>query len=195
MVGTWLFNPFYYVAGGQALGLGMLVVFASGLMTVSSHSHFDGVLDFHTGLLAPFWVHMAEPLIAWLALAVVLFGMGLLVTRSRYRVIDVFGTLALARFPTLFIALAALLPGYQRMMPRLLAGDVIWSLDMLTFCAALLVVLVSIIWSVILMYRAYAISFNVAGVRGIVSFILGLLAAEIASKVFIVLMLMEAGLV
>ena len=46
---TLLFNPFFYVAGIKALGLGLAAIFLAGLVGWCGHTHFDGVLDTHVG--------------------------------------------------------------------------------------------------------------------------------------------------
>ncbi len=62
---TWLFNPFYYIAGGKALVFGIIIILATGIIGFFSNSHFDVVLDFLTGHIAPFWFFLSEGLIGW----------------------------------------------------------------------------------------------------------------------------------
>ena len=50
---TWFFNPFTYVAGEQALVIGLGVILASSYIASLSNTHFDGVLDMHTGATGP----------------------------------------------------------------------------------------------------------------------------------------------
>ena len=186
---TWLFNPFHYVAGGKALAIGVAAVLVAGLAGSVSNSHFDGVLDFHTGAAAPLWMFLVEGLVDWLALSVFLLLGGLVTSRSRVRPLDVLGTQALARFPTVVTALLALLPGYRRFAAHLAAtfggmpadaqvapGDVV------VFAVTALVALLMIVWMVALMYRAYSVSCNVRGGRAIGVFIGALVLAEAASK-------------
>jgi hypothetical protein len=56
----WLFNPFHYIAGVKSLIVGMIVLTATSLVGSMGRSHFDGVLDFHTGLRAPLLFFIAE---------------------------------------------------------------------------------------------------------------------------------------
>ena len=189
---TWLFNPFHYVAGGRALAIGVGVVLAAGFLGSLSNSHFDGVLDFHTGRPAPLWVFLCQGLVDWLSLAGLLFLGGKLISQSRVRVLDVFGTQALARFPTAVTAALSLLPGYRRYTAHLAAQylrglpDVeTGSLDAVAFALVVLVGLVMIIWMVALMYRAYAVSCNVRGGKAIGVFIAALIVGEAVSKVII----------
>ncbi|MCL5268990.1 MAG: DUF3887 domain-containing protein [bacterium] len=193
-----LFNPFYYLAGGPALGIGLALILAAGLIGALSQTHFDGVLDFHTGLPAPWWIFPAEGVIDWLALILPLYLAGRLLSHSRgLRLVDVLGTQALARAPYLVVALAALLPGYRRTtsalveaLPRLAGGAgsglpgelTAHPADLAVFCAAILVSLAMLIWMVALMYRAYAFSCNLQGAGAIVSFIVAVIVGEILAK-------------
>jgi len=188
---TWLFNPFHYLAGGPALGIGVVAIAAAGLVGAASRSHFDGVLDFHSGLAVPLWVYLVEGFVDWLASGILLLAAGKLVSRTHVRALDVFGTQALARAPMLLTAVAALLPGFQRVTDELaraiLRGGALWPLDVgaqdvVVFALVLLVTLMMLVWMVALMYRAYAVSCNVTGARAVISFIVALLLAEAASK-------------
>ena len=71
---TWIFNPFHFLAGGQALALGLAFIFAAGLLGWTVNGHLDGVLDFHVGRQAPVWLFLVEGFIDWLSLALVLWG-------------------------------------------------------------------------------------------------------------------------
>ena len=56
-IGAWLFNPFTYIAGWQSLFIGLAaIILAGGIGSISS-THFDGVLDTHTGRPAPLWFY------------------------------------------------------------------------------------------------------------------------------------------
>ncbi len=192
---TWLFNPFHYLAGGTALAIGLVAMFAAGAIGGLSNSHFDGVLDLHTGATARWWFYLYEVLVAWLALAVPLFLAGKLISKSRVRAVDVFGTQALARFPTLVTALALLLPGCRRFSQHLtakftrLVPDVgTMPSDIVAFSLAMTVMLVMIVWMVALMYRAFSVSGNVKGGKAIGFFIACLLIGEALSKLLIISM-------
>jgi hypothetical protein len=190
---TWLFNPFHYLAGVRALALGVVCILTTGLVGAWGRSHFDGVLDFHVGASAPVWIFLAEGIIAWLTLSVLLAATGKLVSRTHVRSVDVFGTQALARAPMLLTAIAALLPGYGRFASALMlmqAKLTSWGIpkphfdvaDAAAFGIVILVTLTMLVWMVALMYRAYAVSCNVKGGRAVISFIVALVLAEAASK-------------
>jgi hypothetical protein len=193
--GQWLFNPFSFVAGYQALLLGLGIMLISTFIGFLGSTHFDGVLDVHTGLEAPLWVFLAEGIIDWLTIAIPLFFFGLIVSTSSLRMIDVLGTQALARWPYLITAIV-MLPEANRRVGAYLAvrfglaaaPAAINYIDMFIFGFAIIVGILMAIWMVALMYRAYVVSCNIKGVRAIITFIVSLIGAEVLSKLSILLL-------
>ncbi len=191
-----LFNPFHRIAGVLSLGLGIAAITLTALIGASHGVHFDGVLDTHVGPRGPWWFFAAEGLIDWLCLAGVLLLAGRLVSRTAFRSIDLLGTQALARWPTLLIALACLAPGFHRFSAELLKSLTTVkpgaipqlpaaSSDALVFGLVTVVMLVCAVWMVALMWKSFAYCCNVRGGRAVTAFVVGLLAAEVLSKVLI----------
>ena len=184
-----LFNPFVHVAGGKALVLGLAAILAAGLIGAVSNTHFDGVLDTHTGAAAPLWFFLSQGIVDWLCLAVVVLLAGRIISKTPFRTIDVLGTQALARWPTIFIALAMLPKGIQRFTNSLVeqfrAGKPpqFNTADTLVFAAAMGVLILCVIWMVGLMYKSFSVSCNVKGGKAIGTFIGGLIVAEVLSKI------------
>jgi len=193
----WLFNPFTFVAGLKALLLGLIIILLSAFIGSLGNTHFDGVLDvyFHSET-PPLWCFLAEGLIDWVCMAIPLFFFGLIMSRSSFRIIDILGTQALARWPYLITALA-MLPNANRRFGVYLTskfnqnGSVVTInyTDMLIFAFAIMVTITMAIWMVSLMYRAYCLSCNVKGQRAIITFIVSLVIAEVVSK-FVILSLL-----
>lgn len=185
----WLFNPFRFIAGFKALLLGLAIILISALVGSLSNTHFDGVLDVHTGFQVPLWCFFAEGLINWVCMVIPLFFFGLIVSRSSFRMIDVFGTQALARWPYLITSVVMLPEANQRfgiyLMSRFAStatsGTVDYT-DMLIFIFAMVVVVIMAVWMVALMYRAYVVSCNIKGARAVITFIVSLIGAEVLSK-------------
>jgi hypothetical protein len=200
---TWidyLFRPFVYVAGGKALGLGVVVIALTGLLGSIGSTHLDGVLDLHSGASAPLWLFPVEGLADWLCLALVLLVFGKIISQTAFRVVDVLGTQALARWPSLVMVLITLPPAFLRYSQALVHQIQTnpmqlppISADAIYFFAATLLVFPFLIWQVVLMYQAFAISCNVRGAKAIVTFFVGLVAAEILSK-FVIVTLWHAAL-
>jgi hypothetical protein len=194
-ISQWLFNPFTFVAGYQALLLGLGIMLISAFIGFLGNTHFDGVLDAHKGLEAPLWYFLAEGIIDWMSIVMPLFFFGLIVSNSSFRIIDVFGTQALARWPYLITSIVTLPKATERFGIYLLsrftstAASVTMSYtDMLIFIFALLVAVIMVVWMVALMYRAYVVSCNIKGVRAIITFIISLTGAEVLSKLSILLL-------
>lgn len=191
-----LFHPFHRIAGVQALGLGLVTVIVAGLLGAGQGLHCDGVLDLHVGRSAPWWLFVTEGLIDWLCLALVLLAAGRLVSRSAFRSIDLIGTQALARWPMLGVALACLTPGFHRFNEELLKaltglkpGEIpslpTDSPDVFVFACVTLVMLLGTVWMVALMWKSFSLCCNVRGGRAVTAFVLGLLAAEVLSKLLV----------
>ena len=194
-ISQWLFNPFSFVAGYRALFLGLGIMLISALFGFLGNTHFDGVLDVHKGLEAPLWLFLAEGIINWMSIAMPLFFFGLIVSTSSLRIIDVFGTQALSRWPYLITSIVMLPKATERFGIYLLsrftstAASVTMSYtDMLIFIFALLVTIIMTVWTVALMYKAYVVSCNIKGARAIVTFIVSLIGAEALSKLSILLL-------
>ncbi len=183
-----VFKPFVYVAGAPALLIGLAAILLAGLIGYFSNTHFDGVLDTHTGAHLPLWVMLAEGIIDWACLSLVLLGLGRGISQTQFRTIDLVGTQALARWPSLFISLLTLSGGYQRFCHALAeqltkGGKFDFSgPDAIAFFAVTVAMLPFICWMVALMYQSYTISCNIKGGKAIATFIVGLLVAEGLSK-------------
>ena len=197
----WLFNPFKFVAGFKALLIGLAIIVVAAFVGSLSNTHFDGVLDVHTGQQAPLWFFLAEGFIDWISLAVPLFIFALFISRSSLRIIDVFGTQALARWPALLTALAMYPPANQRIteyfmaqLTQAAAETTIGPVDIIIFVIAMIVTLLVIIWMIALMYRSYSVSCNVKGPKAIGTFIAALVIGEILSKVLIISLYKTAAL-
>ena len=185
----WLFNPFRVVAGYKALLLGLAIILISALVSSLGNTHFDGVLDVHTGLQAPLWLFFAEGLINWICMVIPLFFFGLIMSSSSFRMIDVLGTQALARGPYLITALVMLPDANRRFgvyvmskLTQTASTATINYIDMLVSVFAIIVGILMAIWMVALMYRAYAVSCNTKGAKAISTFIVSLIGAEVLSK-------------
>jgi hypothetical protein len=197
----WLFNPFRFVAGFQALLIGLAIILISSFIGSLSNTHFDGALDVHTGRSAPVCFFLAEGLIDWICMAVPLFFFGLIVSRSAFRMVDVLGTQALARWPYIIAALA-MFPDASRRVPEYIVSKLmqvasavaIGPVDLLVFGFAMILVILMAIWMVVLMYHAYAVSCNIKGAKAVVTFIVSLIGAEVSSK-FAILLLARVFLV
>lgn len=187
---TLLINPFVYLAGGRALLLGLAVIALAALAAFFSHAHFDGVLDTHVGAAAPLWLFFAEGLVDWLCLAAAIFIAGKIISRTAFRFVDVLGTQALARWPTVFISLLVLPGAFHRFstelphqLTQLQSGKFELNVaDAAVFGIVVLLLIPLTCWTVALMYQSFRVCCNVKGGKAIGAFVVALIAAEILSK-------------
>jgi hypothetical protein len=190
---SWLFNPFKFVAGFKALIIGLTFIVAASLLGSLGSMHFDGVLDAHYGPAWPAWAFITEGLIDWLSLALVLAIFAAIMHRKTSRFIDVLGTQALARWPSLITAILLQIPAYKRTLNELVAKaqqaqtapPTLNPVDMIILIAISILLLAAIIWMVALMWRAFAVSCNAKGPKAIIVFIIAIVISEIISKVLL----------
>ena len=110
-----LLNPFERIAGFQALSWGFLgLVLSTGLAYFTDY-HYHGLLHYGSAPNPAWWCFMAEHFIVWLIPALLFYIGGMLLSRSRIRALDVFGTVLFAQIPLLFTNLIAFLPFYKQM--------------------------------------------------------------------------------
>lgn len=171
---TFLFNPFRYVAGGKALLLGLAGMLVTTVPAYLGQTHFDGIIDAHCGLVAPFQFYLADQALAWACTVAPFYLAALIFSRSSVRLIDMAGTVALARWPYIFIALVNLL------LPPVLPAD-LHRIGPGLVINVLLELLITV-WMVALLYYAFAVSANLKSPRGTLVFIGALLSGEILAK-------------
>jgi len=177
-------NPFEKIAGLQALGIGFLLMITGALLAYFCHARFDGAIDLHFGgdmhIMKPF----AEQFIIWSCLSIVFYVMALTMG-SRPRPIDIAGTLALARAPFTLVPLVNS-TGFISSLSLHMTAENQNRLDLSPLNISILIILIGIIllaaiWLVMLYFKAYKVSTNLKGNKLVVSFIAGLLMAEIVS--------------
>lgn len=178
-----LINPFTKIAGIQAFGLGLVFMVLMGIVGAQNGVAFDGVVDIHFGnelTLYDSFLYLAIDLVCLIA---VMWAAGQFVAKN-FRLIDLLGTMTLAKAPMLLMALA----GYFIVLPD---SDVLLKdpTAVFRYSSVVVVVLLSLpimIWNIALMYHAFRVSCDVKGIKLGITITLGILAAEILSKLLIV---------
>lgn len=167
-----LYNPFTYIAGIKSILISILVVLATAWLCFITGTHNFGLIniDFASDTIFP--VYLLEHLVHWITATVILFCSGILFSKSTIRFIDVLGTQGIARTPLIILPLVRLIPAFKS-----------FSSHSMNMYALVILHVVMLVWSIDLMFHAYKISCNVKAPRLIVSFIIGLLMAEIISRV------------
>lgn len=168
-------DPFRYLAGGRALSLGLLFMLATALLLHAASMIQDRLVHFTFVRGVAFRQVLAVEVALWLLPAVLLYGAGRLLSRSRIRPIDVLGTTAFAQLPLLPMNLPFLFPQAEevlvgRVRTAALGGTLPATNDLailLLFAFFALALLVLFYWW---NYRAFAVSCNVRGPKAVSAF-------------------------
>lgn len=183
------FNPFHYIAGWDALLLGLGMMALAAFLGYITNYWQDGLIDLHIGPEGPFWLHMAMAVTNWLLVVIILTPLAFWLSDSKIRFLDLAGTLALARYPMIL----AMLPGFST-IPVKLADYMMYTfvgqgkpvdispLDITLAVVFGIVVILCLIWMVALHYHAYRMSANLSGKKAGISFAAGYVVAYVLSK-------------
>lgn len=186
-----LINPFVRIAGTKALLIGLFIFIISILLAYCGNMIFDGVVDAHFSDKTNLLQALVIPTVALAIFIVVLYITGRLLSKSSIRFIDVAGTVTLARAPYLLISLVVLIPGiydYNMKIVQSLLTQSFAEVSVLQWIVFFLFTIITMIASirfVILAYRAFSVSCNISGAKGIIGFIVALLFSEIVAAIAI----------
>ena len=177
-----LINPFHKVAGLKAFALGLVFIGLMGLVGVWGRVVFDGALDMHLVnelTYAHSFLYLAISVVS----VVLVMWLASLTIAKQVRFVDILGTMTLAKAPFLLLAVAGLFattPDLTQLTQNPMA--VFSSVSFLVLLGLSLPVMV---WSIALMYNAMKVSCGAKGSKLTLAFILGLLIAEVVSKLMI----------
>ena len=186
-----IFNPFIRIAGFKALSIGIVFLVLSSWTAGMFGARYDGALDVHFSEQSSFFKALYDNLINVFCLAFFLYGIAFFLASRKPRFIDVLGTITMSRSPLALIPLVNIGNINGEIGEKLVAqSENKGALSMTVFETVFLVVsalltLLVIIWYVMLLYRAYTVSTNLKGKDAIGSFIVGIILAEISSKILI----------
>jgi hypothetical protein len=180
----WLFNPFVYIAGTHALVIGWGIMIISAFIAFYTGNHFDGALDVHSNGHP---VHLPqtffELFIDWSILVLTFYILGRIVSDTSFRFIDIAGTIALARWPMIFVVLVSFLPvpGLHSEKPSI--DEMMKMISNPYFIIMTILILPLIVWVFALNYNAFSVSTNLKKGKAVITFIAGIIIAEVISKI------------
>lgn len=188
---SWLFTPFKYIAGLKALIFGFTIILILSVMGYFGNTHFDGALDIHYGCgenTTPYTIHIFYQFVKWISFITIFYIAGRIVTKSKIRIVDIAGTVALSQAPLILAALAGFIPMFHICIGDPDSVNIAATIATLKenivplFIVGIITIGVSI-WSILLMYNGYSISVNIKGIIGVVSFVIALFVAEVISLI------------
>jgi len=178
-----MLNPYMRLAGWQAFALGIVFILLTGIVGTYANVYFDGAIDMHftekATLKTSFNLLGIDILSVFLALSVA----GIFISKN-FRLIDILGTITLAKAPFLLFAVASLLtksPSNEQIIKNPLS-----IFSSASFVIVMLFSVPIIIWYIILLYNAFKTSTGAKGNQVVIAFIIALLMAEIISKILII---------
>ena len=177
MKAKWLINPFERIAGWQALGIGIVVMALTAIFGKMNGVAFSGVIDVRAGGHS-FTAAFAMQAVNLLVLSLMMWFAGFCFSKSKVRIVDVAGTMALSRTPMLLLVIICFIPIVPSSLydiPRMIVFSILGIL--------------AIIWMIALMYQAFTVSCHMKGSKGVISFIGTLILAEIVSVCIFIFLL------
>ena len=177
-----MINPFRRIAGWQAFGLGLVFVLLMGFVGTYSRVSFDGVLDVH--LVQQITVIHSFSLLAIdiFSLVFVMSLIGFTISKS-FRLVDILGTMTLAKAPLIIFAVAGYFSKTNDSMEILKNPNLFYQSPPLIILTILTIPV--LIWNITLMYNALKISCDVKGPKLNIAFIIAVILSEIVSKILI----------
>lgn len=178
MKSRYFYNPFTQIAGFKSLIIGITGLLITTYLAFNTGTHFSGLLNIDYAKDSDYWIYLTENLSNWFLLATFLHISGLILSRSKIRAIDTFGTTSLSRIPLMLAPLIRTMPLFQ--------SFVIQSWEMYFIIG---LYLVSLIWTIILLFNAFRISCNLRNERLIVSFVISIIISEVCTKLVLKLII------
>ncbi|MDR1181010.1 MAG: hypothetical protein LBL13_03395 [Bacteroidales bacterium] len=177
----WIYNPFEYVAGWKAFGIGVV------LLAIATITGYFGNIVFYALEIK------SVPDIPWgMAFSLQALGLGVtvgimystaLLFTKHTRFQDIMGTVTLAKYPLLLIALLSLVFGKEMAsidVSKIINHELDFSGYALLSAFAITAIVV-LVWEIALLYNAFRVSTNLKGLKCVVLFMLAVLVSEIAT--------------
>ncbi|MDR2917080.1 MAG: hypothetical protein LBV74_19990 [Tannerella sp.] len=183
-----IINPFKKIAGFQALSWGFAGLIISTILSMATGYHYHNLLHYGPAPNSAWWCFAAEHLIVWLVPAILFYCSAICFSKSKVRIIDVFGTMLFAQIPFIFMNLFAFIPAVQKLINMDMNIPVEQIAKQPEFIIGSMIILVScifLIMTLIWMFQALRVSCNLKGSRLVVTYIVGIITSNILSGLII----------
>lgn len=183
-----LINPFERIAGLEALLWGSAGMVVSTVLSYSSGWHYHGLLHFGPAPNPAWWCYAVEHLVVWLIPAALFYLGGVLLSRSRIRMVDVLGTVVFAQLPLIVMNLLNLLPPMQKLAQIDVNMPPATLLQQPGFIVGVwlsLVALVFLIWTLFWMFQALKVSCNLKGYKLGILYCVGIFGGDVLCRYLI----------
>jgi hypothetical protein len=194
-----LINPFERIAGWEALAWGIGGLFIYSLLSYFSGTHHNGLLQFGMPHSDVFLRFAAERLVIWLIPTIIFCVGGLILSKSKVRMVDIFGTMAFSLLPFIPVALLDFLPWVRKMEAAILQIDMtaspaqmneqvlqlLKSFDFIIGIIISIFILIFFVWVLIWMFKALKISCNLKGKSLWILYLIGIFGGDILTRIII----------
>ncbi|MBI9052641.1 MAG: hypothetical protein JEY96_02420 [Bacteroidales bacterium] len=184
-----LFNPFKYIAGIKSLLLGIAILIATSILAFYTNIHFPDVISVKSSSDFPYIYYLIQCISNWIVVSIVFYIIAILASPSKIRIVDIFGTQALSRFPYLIATLTGFstsLDNFEKYIyyTILKTGEFadVTDYEIIISILIILFTLALTIWFITLMFNAFRTSANIKGVKSVILFIAGLLVSIIITS-------------
>ena len=167
-----LINPFERIAGLEALLWGLAGMVVSTALSFYSGWHYHGLLHFGPAPIP----------------AVMFYLGGLLLSRSRIRMVDVLGTVVFAQLPLIVMNLFNFLPPMQKLAQidvNMPPAEIMQQPGFLVGIWLSLVSFVFLIWALVWMFQALKVSCNLKGYRLGILYCVGIFGGDVFCRYLI----------
>lgn len=174
-------NPFEYLSLRKTLcwGVAALIMTSIFLWQVGLRLSSLTQVNFAGDML---WAATARQVAAWLVFAVLLYAAGVLLSGSKIRFIDVAADNLFARIPFDLSLLVFAVPRWRGVLGLVSDGSMETAMQYVGALTLVGVVLLAFfVWYIYWSYKAFAVSANVRGGKGVAAFAVCFVAAYVAS--------------
>lgn len=182
-------NPFQKIAGLYALILGAITIICMSYLGTIAKVYFPGIIDCLNAAvvknpkISPNFIFLLyQNIVCWFLLSILFIFTAKYFQNKKLRMIDFFGTVALARFPFLFLTF--LLSIIQIVAPSFMNIDISQGIEIHLSFSMVLFSLMAIgfgIWQIAAYFYALKVSSGLIGKKLWISFILAIVVAEAIS--------------
>ena len=158
------------------------------IVSMTAHLHYHGLMHYGSAPNDAWWCYVAEHLVVWLVPSSIFYLSGLLLSPSRIRLIDVFGTTAFAQIPFAVMSLFYLprqVRTFLALTPEQLIGEMTqnssWLPVMGWLVPSILFLALVLCWLVV----ALKTSCNLRGWRLLLGYVAGVIGGDLVCRYII----------
>lgn len=181
-----IINPFKYIAGTKSLLIGLGILLLTSIIGFFSNTHFPDTISVKINYESSIFYFILQNLSNWIIISFLLYIMAIIFSKTSIRMIDVFGTQALARFPYLIASFLGFSVSVNKFAKYILwttfqIGEHIELTIMNILSAIILIILAFIltIWLIVLIFNAFTVSTNIKGRQSVWIFIIALISSMV----------------